>query len=309
MASGLFNVICFIKDMTMNLSIISLLGLFLLTSCVVDRHPFKEGKIFAGKTVNAEVLNLGYTTYIEYCVQCHGMEGKGNGPSAKGLLPPPRNLTQGLYKFPWVEYGELPHDDDLARIIRYGLSGSAMLPWDISDERLDAVIQYIKTFAPEVWEGEDKTIGAKFELPADPYGADKKAQAIERGKKVYHVEAACIQCHRGYESRAAVTAWEGDGTAEDLYQLKPQDGEYNYRVLPPDFTYHPLRSVWEQEGILPSLVERLMYGVTGSGMPGWKDVVSDDDLWALAYYVQHLREIGQSTEERNKLMDRLDGKK
>ena len=45
-----------------------------------------------------------------------------------------------------------------------------------------------------------------------------------------------------------------------------------------------------------------MYGVTGSGMPGWKDVVTDDELWALAYYVDSLRGIKGNVPERNKLL-------
>jgi mono/diheme cytochrome c family protein len=295
----------------MKLLLISMMALFLSTACVVEKSPFKEGKILGGKEVSASTLNLGYTTYTEYCIQCHGVDGTGNGPAAKGLLPPPRNLTQGLYKFPWVPYGELPHDEDLARIIRHGLKGSAMLPWDISDERLDAVIQYIKTFAPEVWEGKDKTLGTKFDLPVDPFQDTYRHIAIEKGRKVYHVTAACTQCHRAYATKEEVGRWAKemnttvDTSAADFYQLKPQDGEYNYKVLPPDFTYHQLRSITD----VPSIVQRLMYGVTGSGMPGWKDVVTDEELWALAYYVDDLREKGKDLSERNKLMDKLDGQK
>jgi mono/diheme cytochrome c family protein len=295
--------------MTMKLSLISILALFLLVACE-GANEFKESKILGGKSVDADTLNLGKTTYLEYCVQCHGVDGKGNGPAAKGLLPPPRNLTQGLYKFPWVQYGELPHDEDFARIIRQGLKGTAMLPWDISDERLNAVIQYIKTFAPEVWVGEDKVLGTKFELPADPFGPEKKVEAIAKGKKVYHVTAACTQCHRGYESKSEISnyskelmgsAMKPDEFSPDLYQLKPQDGEYSYKVLPPDFTYHELRSVGDME----SLVQRLMYGVTGSGMPGWKDVISDEEIWAVAYYIQELRELKGNTTQRYESMQKL----
>ncbi len=290
----------------MKLLLVSIAALFLSTACVVEKAPFKESKILNGKEVKASTLNLGYTTYVEYCIQCHGMDGKGNGPASKGLLPPPRNLTQGLYKFPWVPYGELPHDEDFARIIRHGLKGSAMLPWDISDERLHAVTQYIKTFAPEVWEGKDKVLGNKFELPADPFGDTYKHIAIEKGRKVYHVTAACTQCHRGYATKEEINGWakEANTTVEigaDYYQLKNQDGEYNYKVLPPDFTYHQLRSITD----VPSIVQRLMYGVTGSGMPGWKDVVTDEELWALAYYVQDLRETGADMTKRNVLMDKV----
>ena len=294
----------------MKVSIISILALFLVTACNVERSPFKEGKILAGKQVSQSTLNLGYTTYVEYCIQCHGASGKGDGPASKGLLPPPRDFTQGLYKFPWIAYGELPHDEDFARIIRHGLPGTAMLPWDISDERLSAVIQYIKTFAPAVWEGEDKVLGEKLELPADPFGEVYRAQAIVKGRKVYHVTAACTQCHRGYATKEEVNAWakEFNTSVEigsDYYQLKTQDGEYNYKVLPPDFTYHPLRSITD----VPSIVQRLMYGVTGSGMPGWKDVVTDEELWALAYYVQDLRDTGKDISKRNALMDKVNGQK
>lgn len=295
----------------MKLILVSMMAaLFLSTGCVVEKSPFKEAKILNGKKVSKSTLNLGYTTYVEYCIQCHGADGKGNGPAAPGLLPPPRDFTQGLYKFPWVAYGELPHDEDFARIIRQGLPGTAMLPWDISDERLDAVIQYIKTFAPEVWEGEDKVVGEKLELPKDPFGETYRHQAIETGKKVYHVTAACTQCHRAYATSEEIKGWAKEmGTtvelAADLNQLKTQDGEYNYKVLPPDFTYHELRSITD----VPSIVQRLMYGVTGSGMPGWKDVVTDDELWALAYYVRDLQDKKADFKARNEFLDKVSGKK
>lgn len=288
----------------MKVSIISLLGLLLTTACVYEGKPFKESKILAGTSVSAATLNEGYHTYLEYCVQCHGVSGKGDGPASIGLLPPPRDFTQGLYKFVWTNYGDLPHDEDLHRIIRHGLKGTAMLNWDISDERLAAVTHYIKTFAPEVWEGEDKVVGTKFETPADPFGPEKKAEAIERGKKVYHVDASCIQCHRGYETRADIKKWGGDSTAADLYQLKGQESEFNYKALPPDFTLHALRSVNDTN----SLVQRVMYGVHGSSMPGWKDIISDEDIWAVTYYVESLIEL-KGTPKRKELLNTLNNQK
>ena len=297
----------------MKKSLLILVPLLALVAC--DGEPIKESKTFVGgKTVSATTLNLGRTTYLEYCVQCHGYEGKGDGPSSKGLIPPPRNLTQGLYKFANVPYGEAPHDEDFYRIIRGGLKGSAMLPWDISDERLDAVTQYIKTFAPEFWtDAEGKTLGTKVEIAADPFGADKKAEAIAMGKKVYHLTAQCTTCHRGYETKADIVEMSKKTDSpikladlpEDLYQLKNQDGEYNYKVTPPDFTYHELRSITD----LNSIVQRLAYGVTGSGMPGWKDVVTDEELWAAAYYVQDLMALKKDAEGRKALLNKLDNQK
>lgn len=291
------------------MKLFALIALAMLGSAC-DSTPFKESKTFAGgKVVSAATLNLGYTTYMEYCVQCHGVKGDGNGPASKGLVPPPRNLTQGLYKFGNVPYGELPHDADFHRIIRYGLKGSAMLPWDISDERLEAVTHYIKTFAPATWEGGEKALGVKVAATPDPYGSEKRAEAIERGAKVYHIGAQCTTCHRAYATETELNAWNrelNNGAAfgemdPTLYTLKLQDSEYNYKVAPPDFTYHDLRSIRS----IDDIYQRMVYGVTGSGMPGWKDVVSDDDLWALSYYVESLMAVRRDPVARKALMEKL----
>ena len=289
------------------MKLIVLIGLLAVASC--DKTPFKESKTFAGgKVVSAATLNLGYTTYQEYCVQCHGVKGDGNGPSSKGLVPPARNFTQGLYKFANVPYGELPHDADFHRIIRNGLKGSAMLPWDISDERLEAVTHYIKTFALATWEGGEKPLGVKVAATPDPYGTEKRGEAIERGAKVYHIVAQCTTCHRGYATKEELNSWSREinnapmaALEDNFYQLKLQDSEYNYKVAPPDFTYHELRSIYSTDDIY----QRLVYGVTGSGMPGWKDVVTDDDLWALTYYVESLRSLRKDPAGRAALMDKL----
>jgi mono/diheme cytochrome c family protein len=294
----------------MKFKMIPLLATLLIVSCTKEGGQFKTGRILASKQVSAETLNLGQTTYMEYCVQCHGINGDGKGVASTGMFPPPRNFKTGIYKFGNVVSGELPHDEDFYKIIRHGLKGSAMLPWDISDKRLDAVTQYIKTFAPEVWEGEDKKPGTKFDIPVDPFGEGRKLEAIEKGKRAYHITAACIQCHRGYETKADISNWnkeinkvalKDDEFASDLYQIKLQDSDYDYKTMPPDFTYHHVRYSHTTEDI----VQRLMYGVNGSGMPGWKDVVTDEELWALAYYVQSLKEL-RNNPAREELILKLD---
>jgi mono/diheme cytochrome c family protein len=34
-----------------------------------------------------------------YCAQCHGLEGKGNGPTSVRLNPPPRNFTSERFRY------------------------------------------------------------------------------------------------------------------------------------------------------------------------------------------------------------------
>ncbi len=269
-------------------------SLIFLISCS-QQEPFKESKTFAGgKVVTAATLNLGRTTYMEYCVSCHGVNGDGNGVSAKGMYPPPRNFKQGLYKFGQVVAGELPHDDHLAHIIKNGLEGTAMLPWDISEKRLYAVVQYIKTFAPQVWEEKGAVLGKSLKLAKDPYGLARKNSAIEKGKEVYHMTAQCTSCHRGYLTKDELSSlWEknyGEKLAAvpaDFYQLKQQETEYGYKNLPPDYTWHYLRSVRSVKDVYI----RLKAGISGTSMPSWDGVLTDTEMWAASYYVYSLKEL------------------
>jgi len=280
---------------------LSLIILVMITSACRDNH-FKTGKYFAGGIyASAEQLNIGKSVYAEYCMACHGADGKGNGVASKGLIPPPRNFTLGLYKFGKVVAGELPHDKDMVHIIQNGLNGSAMFPWDISDGQANAVWQYIKTFAPDVWDGRDKKLGKPLIVNNDPFGLPRKTFAIQKGKEVYHGVAQCQSCHRAYvsmqelsdinfkynEERLAL-----DDFDEDLYDLKLQDSDHNYRSLPPDFTWHWVRSAKTVEDIYI----RLLSGVSGSGMPSWIDTITDEEIWAVSYYVKSLMELKDSRE-------------
>ena len=42
----------------------------------------------------ADDEHLGLTEYELACMPCHGVDGRGDGPLAKGLKPPPADLTQ-----------------------------------------------------------------------------------------------------------------------------------------------------------------------------------------------------------------------
>ena len=248
-----------------------------------------------------EVLNQGYEAYTHYCRACHGMDGDGKGPAAYSLRPPPRDFTQAQFKFAAVESGELPNDADLHRIVKNGLHGTAMLEWDVPKEDLEAIIQYIKTFAEDWVDYEPGEAVVPEE--GDPWDS-RREEAIARGKAVYHGLAQCQGCHPAYathsEIAAATMAETGQETsvfAEDLYLPKLTDTAYGYRALAPDFVQSKVRSV--REGyVLEDLWRIIASGVGGTAMPTWSGILEESDIWAMAYFVEALLEFQDDPEGR-----------
>jgi mono/diheme cytochrome c family protein len=268
----------------------------LLGGCV-QRH-FKEPVTLGGVKVEAATLNLGRDTYLQYCRACHGVNGDGKGPASKGLRPPPRDFRQGTYKFVAVESGSLPNDDDFKRIVRRGLDGTAMLPWDISDRRLEAVVQYIKTFSPR-WTDPQEEKGKPIVAPEDPFGPAREAAAVALGKKLYHGLAQCLSCHPAYatypEIYTAGVELTGVGRTDldaKIYTPELKDSDYGVKIYPPDFTFHRIRSGTD----LADLYRTIAAGIGGTAMPTWEGSLPDEQLWALAYYVRSLARLRGTSE-------------
>ena len=262
----------------------------LLPACRGEPIPrFEQPLTLGGVSVPAERLNRGAVAFTQYCRACHGAAGDGAGTAALGLRPPPRDLRLGVYKFAAVAAGQLPNDADLRRIIRYGLHGTAMLPWDLPDGTLDDVVAYIKTFSPR-WRTE--TPGEPVALAADPWAARGEGAAVERGKRVYHGLAMCaVACHPAYVTRAEIFAFTRELAKmrveefrPDLYIAVPKPSDYGVTIVPPDFTFNVLRA----GETVPDIARAIAAGVGGTAMPTWKGVLPDDDLWAMAHYVASL---------------------
>lgn len=272
---------------------------------------FREPQALGGKTVPAEVLTLGEQAYVQYCRACHGDEGDGKGPAARGLRPPPRDFTQGTFKFGAVQGGLLPNDDDLERIIRSGLHGTAMLAWDgVPEHKVQAIIQYIKTFSPR-WKDEEP--GEPIRATPDPWRG-READAVARGRLVYHGLAQCQSCHpafasRDYIRRAAkeLTGRESVEFREDLYGSMLTDSEFGVKILPPDFTRSKLRSI-RPEHRQEDLYRVIASGVGGTAMPTWKGSLPEEEVWAMVHFVDSLVAL-QGTEEGRQLRERLTDEK
>ena len=93
-------------------------------------------------------LKHGQQIYMKRCVQCHGVNGDGNGPVAKHLYPRPRNYTKGIFKFTSTPYGNKPRKEDLIAVVRRGVTGTSMPRFNrISDKEVDAVVDYVMVLA------------------------------------------------------------------------------------------------------------------------------------------------------------------
>ncbi len=62
---------------------------------------------------HGHLAEKGEQLYVQFCAECHGIEGDGNGPSAQNMSPPPANLLQAMQ-------GKIISDEYLMWTIREG---------------------------------------------------------------------------------------------------------------------------------------------------------------------------------------------
>ncbi len=265
---------------------------------------FDEPQKLGGQLVPAHVLTQGARAYEQYCRACHGDKGDGKGPAAKGVRPPPRDFTLGVFKFAAVPGGTLPHDEDLERIVHSGLHGTAMLAWDgVPRPQLLEIIQYLKTFSPR-WKDEEP--GERI-VPTEDAWKGREAEGVARGRKVYHGLARCQNCHPAFASKSFVyeATKELTGSAstdfrQDPYGSELKESDFGVKLLPPDFTRSELRSVREDHR-LEDLYRVISSGVGGTAMPTWHGALPEEDLWALVHFVDSLVAM-KGTEEGARLL-------
>ena len=177
------------------------------------------------------------------------------------------------------------------RLIKRGLDGTPMLPWDLSDEQLTDILQYIKSLSPEGegWRNPFTSVGDVVESGEDPW-IGRENYAVKAGEKIYHGQANCMSCHPGYltpsKLRTVLEAPADTQYREDLFLPVLKESNYAVqgkpvKILPPDFTFHDVRSGTTTR----DLFETIASGIKGTAMPQWKGALPDEDIWALAHYV------------------------
>ena len=103
--------------------------------------------------VHAEAENaptLGQQTYERLCENCHGPQGKGDGPAGLSALPMPRDFSVGQFKFDADSDGQTGSDADLFLVIRDGAGAAGgsplMAPWgQLGPESIRELVVYIRS--------------------------------------------------------------------------------------------------------------------------------------------------------------------
>jgi mono/diheme cytochrome c family protein len=274
-------------------------------------------------------LKEGGVVFRNYCQQCHGLTGDGNGPGARYLIPMPRDYREGLFKFittdPALGNKRKPRRDDLHRTIAKGLDGSPMPQFGaLSQQEIEAVISYVIHLSIR---GEAEFEALKKALDERGDGLSKEEVPKEIIKVAGETAALWADSARRPiepETNPYMTEEQIDKSAENGYRLfaSPEVGcttcHTNYGrsspfqfdswgtiVRPRNLTVATLRG-----GRTPDAIYARIYGgILGSNMPAHTHLkASEDDkargvnkLWDLVHFVQYVSE----SEKRQVLKDKF----
>ena len=245
-------------------------------------------------------VEKGKEIYMAMCMTCHGREGDGFSVTPEGLktdLGDPiyaRDFTgkyhrQGKVVFKYASSfgGEFASDEDLKKIIKEGLPGTPMPGFpDLTDEELDAIVEYIKSLNPR-WKYYEPV---KKEYPSPPEDL-YSSRRVEKGRELF--QKVCIACHGNQEEGGnpimQTLAWYAYDEEGNL--IKKQGVPMLQMVRSRDFRKEPLR-----RGRPTEVFRTIREGIAGTTMnpATWKDY-SDEDIWNLVSYVYYLQKLGKES--------------
>jgi mono/diheme cytochrome c family protein len=224
-------------------------------------------------------VDRGKVIYKEYCSQCHGATGKGDGPAASGLEPKPAIHAN-------IPFDKLPMEY-LYNVINHGgpaIGKSPNMPyWNltIGQQGVADVIAYLKaTFkgapaaavAPSAGETGGcvqprKTAKAPAEFLATTNPLAASSGAIAAGKTLFLKAAqpvACVMCH----------GEQGDGKGLMGAALVPPPRNFTCGAMMQDIP----------DGQLFWIIKN---GSPGTGMMAFPGL-PDEQVWQLIHYIRSL---------------------
>ena len=126
-------------------------------------------------------------------------------------------------------------------------------------------------------------------MGADPFEATPEA-AVALGRSLFHGLAGCWNCHPAYATRPEIvkahetTKVTFSGFRDDLYGADAKPTEWGAPIRPTDFLHDRIKTGFA----VASIAQVISAGITGTAMPTWGYSLTNEQLWALAYYVRSL---------------------
>ena len=219
----------------------------------------------------AQLVRLGEAIYKRACSYCHGDAGEGDGLGSRYMVTKPRDFTSGKFKVRSTATGSMPTDQDLYRTITTGFAEFRMPRFEfLTPEERWALVYYIKRFSPEFATQEPEFPSA---VGPSPTVTD---ELLALGRQFYE-DAECWKCH-GREGR-------GDGpSAPDL------EDEWGHRSRVAAFALGP--RAFKRGDSAHDIVQTFVTGLMGTPMPSYDGVFTNEQAWAVAYYVRNLADAG-----------------
>jgi mono/diheme cytochrome c family protein len=239
---------------------------------------------------NADELAEASKLYRRHCSNCHGLTGDGRAPAGLFVYPHPRDFRLGLTKFGGTADGT-PTRNELFRIIKSGIAGTSMPPFQLLDDRTVQLLVGSTIHLSLRGEVEAKLIaGLLGDDPPDDLNTEANrlldraidrwwnakeidpptavppldADRIRRGEQLFtSAKTGCSSCHVDYgrQDRYRFDAW---GTAAKVANLADRE----------------LRG-----GSDPAVVHRrIRLGIPAVGMPALP-TLTDDEIWDLTAFV------------------------
>lgn len=260
---------------------VSALGLRYVTGYIATRgwEDFQYYEPWKSREFEQASVERGTVAYKEYCSQCHGAIGKGDGPAASGLDPKPAIHAN-------IPFEKVP-TDYLYNVIYYGgraVGKSPTMPYwglTIGQQGVADVMAYLKaTFkgAPETAEAPVSAAGAACVQPRKTVKAPNdflartnplsaSAEVIQAGKTLFlktAQPAACAMCHGD----------RGDGKGFMGAALVPPPRNFTCGAMMKDLP----------DGQLFWIIKN---GSPGTGMMSFAGL-PDEQVWQLIHYIRSL---------------------
>lgn len=252
-------------------------------------------RMLGNSSMNAEHLKRGVAVYRQYCQQCHGVTGNGQGPMAQYMIPKPRDYRKGIFKFTSTTYGSKPLREDIYRTIRRGVMGTSMPSFDLlPPSDLEAVTDYVLALTHRGELEAQLADAAEFDGAIDTALVPEMVQGIldkwkEARTNVVNPRAPMptltqndVQAGRELFLSIGCNKCHGDeGRAEVLDEL------------PPDIWGNPNKAADITAGMLRGGTEpldvyrRIEAGINGTSMPAFRSQFekNPEEIWKLVAYV------------------------